>query len=202
MGGFSGLWKALDTVTNIEVDPTIAGFVGKAVFLDKFVGDVGEVDAGVFKAVERGIDVKVADVKAGKAGAKTRENTVKDEFGKLKGSGWRANIARIANAISTDGEASAIGLVLVWLDFTHTFGVGDFFVAVTGDVVVCDDEEGVDALDAWARSGGIFDNALTEAAEFVGVGLVPNTLIFVMFSELTICKCLDGVEVKNGHGPV
>ena len=42
--------------------------------------------------------------------------------------------------IATDGDAIAIGVVLVWLDFTHDFIVCDFFVAVTGDVVVFDNE--------------------------------------------------------------
>ena len=34
---------------NIEVDPTIAGFVGKSISLDESVGDVSEVDADVLK---------------------------------------------------------------------------------------------------------------------------------------------------------
>ena len=90
----------------------------------------------------------------------------------------------------------------MWIYFTREFGVCDLFAAFRGYVVVCDDEEGVDSLDAWARSGGIFSNAFTEAAEFVGVGFVPNVLVFGMFSELAIFKCLAGVKVKNGHGLV
>ena len=104
--------------------------------------------------------------------------------------------------LSTNGDASAIGVVLVWLDFTHNFGVGDLFAAVTGDVFVFNDEESVDALDKWAQAGGIFTNAFIETAELVGVGLVPNTLIFRIFLEMTIFECLAGVEVKDGHGPV
>ena len=115
--------------------------------MDEFFGDVGEVDAGIFKEVKRGVEVEVADVKDIKAGIATRENNVKYKFGELKGPGWCANVSRIANKISTDGDASAIGVVLVWLDFTHNFGVGDLFTAVTGDVVVFDDGEGVGDLD-------------------------------------------------------
>ena len=53
--------------------------------MEKFFGYFGEVDAGVFKVVERGVEVEVADVKAGKAGIATIENTVKDKFGEFKG---------------------------------------------------------------------------------------------------------------------
>ena len=84
------------------------------------------------------------------------------------------------------GDASAIGVVLVWLDFTHDFGVGDLLGEVTGDFIVCNDKEGVGTLDTWAQAVGIFANALTDMAELVGVGLVPNTLVFGMFLELTI----------------
>ena len=54
----------------------------------------------------------------------------------------------------------------------------------------------------WARSGGIFANALTEMAEFVGLVLVPSTLLFGVFLELTVFECLVRVEVKNGCVPV
>ena len=90
---------------------------------------------------------KFSDVKADKQGITTRENTVEDKFGNLKGASWRASVSRIANVLATYGDASAIGVVLVWLDFTHNFGVGDLFTAVTGDVVVFDDGEGVGDLD-------------------------------------------------------
>ena len=152
------------------------------------------MDAGVFKVVERAIEIEVSDIKAGIV---TRENTVKTKFGELKGDDWRVNVTRIANVIATDGDASAIGVVLVWLYFAHDFGVGDLFAAVTGDVVVVDDEEGVSTFGVWARGGGIFYNALTETDNFVGVGLVPNTLVFGIFSELIIFKCLARVKVEN-----
>ena len=122
-----------------RVYPTITGFVDKAIILDEIFGDVGELYAGVFKAVEWGVEVEVADVKSSKAGIETGDNTVKDNFGKFKGAGWNANIARVANALATDGDASEISIVLVWLDFTHYFDVCDPFAAVTGDVVVCDE---------------------------------------------------------------
>ena len=139
VGKFYGMCKAVDAFANIEVDPTIARFFSKAIFLDEFERDVGEVEADIFKAVEWGVEVEVADVKSSKAGIETGDNTVKDNFGKFKGAGWNANIARVANALATDGDASEISIVLVWLDFTHYFDVCDPFAAVTGDVVVCDE---------------------------------------------------------------
>ena len=62
VGKFSGLWKAVDAFANIEVDPTIAGFVGKSIFLDEFFE----------KAINHGVEVEVNDVKAIKVGIATR----------------------------------------------------------------------------------------------------------------------------------
>ena len=50
------------------------------------------------------------------------------------------------------------------LDFSHDFGVGDFFKTIGGDVLVVDDEEGFSAFDARACIRGINANNLTQAA--------------------------------------
>ena len=71
---------------------------------------------------------------------------------KFKVDSWRANITRVANLLASDSDASAIGIFLVWLDFTHNFGVCCLFATIMGGVVVCNDEEGVDVIDAWDQS--------------------------------------------------
>ena len=65
----SGLGKAVNAALNIKVDPAVAGVFKEVVFLYKFVRDVAEFDLDVLAAVERGIEVEVADVEGGKLGA-------------------------------------------------------------------------------------------------------------------------------------
>ena len=58
----SGLGKAINAALNIKVDPAVVGMFKEVVFLCKFVGDVAEFDSEVIGAVERGVEVEVADV--------------------------------------------------------------------------------------------------------------------------------------------
>ena len=44
--------------------------LGEVVFVDEFLGDVAEFDADVFRAVERGAEVKVGDVVARETGVR------------------------------------------------------------------------------------------------------------------------------------
>ena len=54
--------KAVETFANIKLYPAIAGFVGEVVFLDKCIGELGMADTRVFVAVDRGVQVEVADI--------------------------------------------------------------------------------------------------------------------------------------------
>ena len=161
--------KAVNAAPNLEVDPIVAGVFEEVVFLCEFVGDVAEFDSDLLGAVERGVEVKVADVKGGELGAGTREDAVKDEFGEFKGSSWDADVSGKANVVATDGDARAVGIGFFGADFSNHFGVSDFFAAVCGDIFEADEEEGVGAFDAFARAVGRGANALAEPAEFVGV---------------------------------
>ena len=59
--------KAVDTFENLEVYPSAAGFVGKVVFLGKFIRNIGKADARIFIAVKRGVQVEVADIESVKS---------------------------------------------------------------------------------------------------------------------------------------
>ena len=78
--------KAVNAAPNLEVDPTVVGVFKEVKFLCEFVGDVAEFDPEGLGAVERGVEVEVADVEGGKLVARTQEDAVKDEFGEFKGS--------------------------------------------------------------------------------------------------------------------
>ena len=52
------------------------GLVGGVIFLDKFIGNIGKVDARICIAVERSVQVEVADIESGEACIRTRDNTV------------------------------------------------------------------------------------------------------------------------------
>ena len=41
LGYLTILGKAIDTFVNFEIDPTIAGFIGEVVFLEKIIGNIG-----------------------------------------------------------------------------------------------------------------------------------------------------------------
>ena len=94
--------------------------------------DVGKLDAAILGALEGGTEVEVFDVEAGKLSVASGQNAVDDELGKLEGSCGCANVARITDAVATDGDSCAMRVGLVGLQFTHHFGVSDLFAPVGG----------------------------------------------------------------------
>ena len=97
---------------------------------------------------------------------------------------------------------SAIGIVLLGLEFAHNFCVGDFLETIGWDVLVLDGEEGVGAFDARACVGGIGPDTLTQAAYFIVVRFVPCELVLWMAAELAIFERLASFEVQDRHIPV
>ena len=63
------------------------------------------------------------------------------------------------------------------------------------------DKEGVGSLDALACAVRGGANALAEAAEFVGVGVVSHLLEIWVLSKLPVFECLPCGFVKDGKGP-
>ena len=142
--------KAVDAAPNLKVDPAVAGVFEEVVLLCEFVGAVSEFDSDILRAVERGVEVEVANVEGGKLGAGTQEDAVKEEFGKFKGSSWGAYVSGKSNAVATDGDARAVRIGFLGADFANQFGVSDFFVAVGMDIFKSDEKEGVSAFGAFA----------------------------------------------------
>ena len=70
----------------------------------------------------------------------------------------------MANKIPADGNARAIGVILVGIELAQKICVGDSLGPIGGDVLIADDEEGVDAFDARYCAGGIGYDVLAQAA--------------------------------------
>ena len=79
-----------------------------------------------FWAVEGGLQVEVANVKRGELGAGARENAVENELGKFKECCRDADVAGKGGAISSNGDARAVGIALLWADLANHFDVSDF----------------------------------------------------------------------------
>ena len=69
----------------------------------------------------------------------------------------------MANKIPADGNARAIGFILVGIEFAHNFRVCDFLEPIGGYVLIVDDEEGVGDFDAMDCHRGSGANDLTQA---------------------------------------
>ena len=72
------------------------------------------------------MQVEVANVKLGDFGAGAREDAVDNELGKFKGCCRGADIAGKGDVISSNGDAPAVGIALLWADLSNHFGVSDF----------------------------------------------------------------------------
>ena len=72
------------------------------------------------------MQVEVENVKRGELGTGAREDAVENELGKFKGCCRGDNVARKGYAISSDGDARAVGIALLWADLANNFGVSDF----------------------------------------------------------------------------
>ena len=115
------------------------------------------------------MQVEVANFKRGELGAGAREDAAEKELGKFKGCCRGADVAGKVDAISSDGDAHAVGIALLWADLVIHFGVSDFCSAGGWDIFEADEEAGIRSLDSLACAVGGGANNLAEVAEFVGV---------------------------------
>jgi hypothetical protein len=153
------------------------------------------VDGDEFWAVKGGAEVEVSDVEGAKFGARPGEDTVDHEFDEFERGCPGADIAGVANAVATDGDASAIRVGFFGTDLADHIGVSDFLAAVQRYVFVVNDIEGVCAFDAFGGAIGCGANALAEAAQFVGIGFAPYLSERRVFVELALFEGFAGVVV-------
>ena len=72
------------------------------------------------------MQVEVANVKRGELGAGAQENPVENELGKFKGCCRGADVSGKGDAISSNGDARAVGIPFLWVDLANHFGVKNF----------------------------------------------------------------------------
>ena len=91
----------------------------EVVFLDELLGDIIEMYSGIFKLLQRCVEVEVFDVKSGKLGTRSSEKAVDEELDEFKGAGGCANITRVTYAIASYGLCMWYGSSF-WGWYLHT----------------------------------------------------------------------------------
>ncbi len=71
------------------------------------------------------------------------ERVHEEELEKFQGRCVSTHIARVADAVATNGDSCAVRVFLVWSDFTYYHGMAYFLSLVQRDVVVVDAKEPV-----------------------------------------------------------
>jgi hypothetical protein len=133
--------QAVATLVDFEVNPSIAVPTCKLVFVNEFVWDVQDFDTNVYGLGHGRVKVEVFKIDGAKACTFSREYTVEEELERLQRCCVSAHIARVADAVATNGDPCAVRVVLVWMDFTSNHGIVYFLSLVRWDVMVVDVKE-------------------------------------------------------------
>ena len=105
----------------------------------------------------------------------------------------------MADAVTSNGDASAVLLRFVGADLAYNPGVGDVTPAVLGNSMEVNGPEGICAHDAWlGRVLGIHADTLAEASQFVGVGSVPYCFVGGVPMQLAMFEEFSGGGVEDG----
>ena len=115
--------KAVATLGDFEVDPSITVQPCELVFINELVWDVQDFDAKVFQLRHGSDKVEVLMVDGAKACTFLREYTVEEELEQFQGCCIGTHIARVADAVATNGDSCAVRVFLVWSDFTYYHGM-------------------------------------------------------------------------------
>jgi hypothetical protein len=137
------LGQAIATLADFEVNSSVRVQTCQLVFIDKLVNDVQDFDANVLGLGNGSIKVEVLKVNGAKAGTFLREDTVEEELEKLQQHCVCTHIARVADAVVTNGDPCVVRVVLVWMGFTYKHGMAYFLSLVRWDVMVVDAKESV-----------------------------------------------------------
>ena len=84
VGKNAGLWQAVNTLCDIEVDPAILGERMQVVFFNEFLRYAGDLDSDILGPVHGGAKIKKFTAKASKTRAAAQEDTVDYKFDKFK----------------------------------------------------------------------------------------------------------------------
>jgi hypothetical protein len=141
----------------------------KLVLLNEFRWDVGDFDVDIFWVGHWHVEVEVLEVNGAEARSFAREHTIEQQLKEFKGRSVGANVPWEADAIASDGDASAIRIVFIRTNLTNNHGVADFYSFVGWYVMIFNDKEGVDACNPFGIRGGPRANSLTQASKLIGI---------------------------------
>ncbi len=192
--------KTLTSLANFKVDPSVSISALKFVFPHEFSGDVGDLDANIFRLKHRRVQVEDLEVNGAEPSVFSGEDTVEEELDKLERGCVGANITGIAYSVAADGDAGAVGIVLFRTDLTDNHGVTDFLALVGWNVLVVDDEEGIGARYPLVGLGRSRTYALAKSPQFIGIRHIPLSFVTGVSTELAVFKELASSWIKYGQG--
>jgi len=82
------------------------------------------------------------------------EHTVEEQLEEFEGGRVRADISRVTNTTTPDGDAGTIGIVLFKTNFTNYHCVANFLSFVGGNSLIVDEKESVSARNSFGGGGG------------------------------------------------
>jgi hypothetical protein len=194
----TSLGKTVAALANLKVDPAIAVPTNEVVFLDEFFWDVRELDANVVWFWHRGVQIEVLEVNGAEPCTLPGEDTVEEKLDEFEQGRVGANIARITDSVTANGDSSSVRVILLRLNFTDDHGVADFLALVGRDVLVVNEEEGVGTrylLLCWRRAR---TNALAESAQLVSIGGIPSCFVMWVTTKLAMFKEFTCKRIQNG----
>jgi hypothetical protein len=97
---FASLLKAVDSLGNFKINPTIVRILCKVVLIDEFLWYVSKFDSYVFWLIQWRAKVEIGDIKACKVGLFGGKHVVNDKLNELEGSRFSSCITWVANAVS------------------------------------------------------------------------------------------------------
>ncbi len=117
----------------------------KVVFLDEFFWDIGELNANVFGIWHWSVEIEVFYVDGAEPCSLSGEDNVEEQLEEIERGRVGANVAWIADSITTNGDTGAVWVILLRTNLADDHGVADLLGLVGRDVLVVNEEEGVGA---------------------------------------------------------
>ncbi len=99
--------QAVATLADFEVNPSVMVQTCELVFVDEILWNVQDFDANVFQLGHGCVEVEVLKVDGAKACTFLQEYTVEEELEQFQGCCVGTHIARVADAVATNGMVHA-----------------------------------------------------------------------------------------------
>ncbi len=103
------------------------------------------LNANAFGIWHWSVEIDVFYVNGAEQCSLSGEDTVEEQLDKFERGCVGANVAWIADSITTDGDTGAVRVILLRTNLADDYGVADLLALVGPDVLVVNEEEGVGA---------------------------------------------------------